>query len=109
MKARSLILTTGVTLALVAPAAHATTTGNALRTHTAKAAKARAHQRTAARAHTALSVTWPAAPGSGVPVRATTSDDYDSPDALYGPATAGDATPATAPALTPQLVDGYLL
>ena len=30
-----------------------------------------------------LTVSVPAAPGSGVPIRATTSDDYDSPQVLY--------------------------
>ena len=140
LKARTFILTACVSFALVAPAAQAASTSNMLyrvkvqtvlfdKTHqlvsegstrkskATAAAKTRSQVRQAAETVPAAPVSQPAQPGSGVPIMATTDDDYDNQQTLYG-IPAPDAAPPVADSssdtssdtsMTSPLQDGYLL
>jgi hypothetical protein len=136
LKARTFILTTCVAFALVVPAAQAASTTNALyqarlhtilfdtthqvatkKVETSKVAigKRKAIVAAKTRSQVRQSVTpvpEPAAPGTGVPILATTNDDYDNQQVLYG-TPAPNATPPAADSsgdtsTAPPLLDGYL-
>jgi hypothetical protein len=116
MNARTLILTAGAALALSVPAANAGTHKNA-----SPLSKPKTHQTiknhtgssksktkvTATKSDTPVST--PAAPGSGVPIPATTTHDYDNPlitgTQSVTPSTTGSTTGVIQ---SPTLTDGYL-
>jgi hypothetical protein len=123
LKARTFILTTCVTFALVAPAAQAASTANMLyRTkvqtvlfdkshHVAKSSKVGVAKQKSQVRQASSAVAQPAAPGTGVPIEATTSDDYDSTNMTGAPQPSASA-PAQGESVettTPDLIDGYLL
>jgi len=122
VKARTFIITACATFALVVSAAQAASTKNALhgtRLHAvahsksqSRQAKSQSRQAKTQSRQAESPVPQPAAPGTGVPIEATTSDDYDNQQVLYGP------LPDIAPAVidpsvdvpqSPPLLDGYLL
>ena len=107
---RRFLLTTGTVFALVVPVAHAATAKNELQktpTHGVVVGKRHVTATKNAADITFLPV------GTGTPIEANTSDDYDNPQTIYAspqPAVAPAAPdPSSITSQNPPLVDGYLL
>jgi hypothetical protein len=112
-----LIVTTGTVFAIVVPVARATTAKNEL--HTTQTHSVLVGKRHEKATKNATDITFLPV-GTGTPIEASTSDDYDNPQTIYGiPQTIyGIPQPTVSPAAadpssdTPQnppLIDGYLL